>query len=367
VSDDEIRVGLSASVSGKFQLQGQQALNGVLLGQSYANDQGGISINGEIPRAVRLIWYDDASRVSRTRKNVLRLIRDDNVDILLGPYSSILTTAAGEIAEEFKKILWNYGGTSDEIFNRGWRHMIGIASPASDYFRALPLWLAKQFADLRRICILHSSKGSFGRQVVRGVLESSQEASQSLELVRFEAPVKNNDPALLTLLDLSPEAVVLAGSFQDELALMRTRPRWPTSVQVVAAVAAGIAAFSSQLGQMADGVIGPSQWEPEVNFPRIIGPTSDCFANSFQKQFASKPDYIAAGSFATALIVTECIRRTHSLDTDKLRGAASELDCHTFYGHFRIAAQSGKQLGHQMLLIRWHSGGRIVLPSSKSN
>src|SRR6266487_5139171 len=96
VSDDEIRVGLSASVSGKFQLQGQQALNGVLLGQSYANDQGGISINGEIPRAVRLIWYDDASRVSRTRKNVLRLIRDDNVDILLGPYSSILTTAAGE-------------------------------------------------------------------------------------------------------------------------------------------------------------------------------------------------------------------------------------------------------------------------------
>jgi hypothetical protein len=36
--------------------------------------------------------------------------------------------AAGKIAEEYKKILWNYGGTSDEIFNRGWRHMIGIAS-----------------------------------------------------------------------------------------------------------------------------------------------------------------------------------------------------------------------------------------------
>ena len=84
----EIRVGLSASVSGTFQLQGQQALDGALLWQSHANTMGGICVNGGAPRYVRLIWYDDGSRVSRTRENVLRLIRNDHVDILLGPYSS---------------------------------------------------------------------------------------------------------------------------------------------------------------------------------------------------------------------------------------------------------------------------------------
>ena len=96
----EIRVGLSASVSGTFQLQGQQALDGALLWQSHANTKGGICVNGGTPRYVRLIWYDDSSRVSRTCENVLRLIRNDHVDILLGPYSSSLTMAAQEVAEK---------------------------------------------------------------------------------------------------------------------------------------------------------------------------------------------------------------------------------------------------------------------------
>jgi hypothetical protein len=58
-----------------------------------------------------------------------------------------------------------------------------------------------------------------------------------------------------------------------------------------------------------------------------------------------RPDYVAAGSFATGLIVTECIRQAASLDSDKLRTTASELDCYTFYGSFRIDTQSGNKWG----------------------
>jgi len=58
VTHREIRVGLSASVSGTFQLQGQQALDGALLWQSHANTMGGICVNGGAPRYVRLIWYE---------------------------------------------------------------------------------------------------------------------------------------------------------------------------------------------------------------------------------------------------------------------------------------------------------------------
>jgi len=169
-------------------LQGQQALHGILLWQSHANAQGGIPSNGGMSRPVRLIWYDDGSRVSRTRENVLRLIRNDSVDILLGPYSSSLTMAAAEIAEEYKKILWNYGGTSDEIFSHGWRYMIAIASPASDYLRALPQWLVKQYPKRCRICVLYSSQGTFGWQVARGVLESAPETRQRFRCFSISVP-----------------------------------------------------------------------------------------------------------------------------------------------------------------------------------
>ena len=107
----EIRVGFSISLSGKFQLQGRQALQGLLLWQSYINAQGGIAIRPGEKRAVRLIWYDDHSRINGAWENVVQLLRTDHVDILLGPYSSSLTTSTVEVAEEHKKILWNYGGS----------------------------------------------------------------------------------------------------------------------------------------------------------------------------------------------------------------------------------------------------------------
>jgi NAD(P)-dependent dehydrogenase (short-subunit alcohol dehydrogenase family) len=53
----------------------------------------------------------------------------------------------------------------------------------------------------------------------------------------------------------------------------------------VAAVAAGIDDFSAELAQIADGVLGPSQWQPRVTFPSIVGPTSDWFLDSFHRQF----------------------------------------------------------------------------------
>jgi branched-chain amino acid transport system substrate-binding protein len=102
----EVRVGLSISLTGRFRPQGQQALQGVRLWQSFLNAEGGIAVENSEKRSVRLIWYDDRSQVGFARKNVLQLLREDKIDILLGPYSSSLTTAVVDIAEQCKRVLW---------------------------------------------------------------------------------------------------------------------------------------------------------------------------------------------------------------------------------------------------------------------
>ena len=177
----ELTVGLSISLTGRFRPQGQQALQGIRLWQSYVNTQGGIAVQNGEKRPVRLIWYDDGSLISFARKNVFQLLRQDRIDILFGPYSSGLTMAVAQIAEERKKVVWNYGGSSDEIFRRGRQYLVGIASPASDYLRVLPHWLAEEHPALRRICVLYSADGTFGWQVARGILESVLVASIAQE------------------------------------------------------------------------------------------------------------------------------------------------------------------------------------------
>jgi branched-chain amino acid transport system substrate-binding protein len=363
MNERDIAVGLSASLSGRFKLQGRQALEGCLLWQTYVNTQGGIAVECGKRRPVRLVWYDDGSQIRNARNNLLRLIRDDQVDVLLGPYSSVLTIAVAEITEEYKKVLWNHGGASDEISERGWRYLVNTPSPASDYLRGFPTWLAATGSGLNRIAVAYSEPGTFARQVARGVVESAALVGQSVELVPIQPPVGNPASLASAILAFDPEVVVLAARLEDELAIMRTRQRWPARVRAVAAVAAGIRAFSTELGPTAEGVLGPSQWEPHVNFPEILGPSSSWFVNSFQKQFGVLPDYVAAGSFASGVILAECIRRAGSTHNERLRSVADELDCHTLYGRFRIDPGSRKQVGHRVLLIRWQEGQKQILSS----
>lgn len=357
--DGEITAGLSVSLSGRFRIQGQQALNGLLLWQSWVNAHGGIPLRATSRRSVRLIWYDDCSLARCARDNVCRLLRDDKVNVLFGPYSSGLTMAVAEIAQEYEKVLWNYGGSSDDIFDRGWHYLVGVASPASDYLRLL-LPCSLKNSPGSRICVLYSGRGTFARQVSRGVREAAQSAGQPVDLVQTDSPV-DRDSLLLLLQNIKPHVVVLAASLEDELALMRTRQQWPSTVHTIAAVSAGIDEFALELGALADGVIGPSQWELSIHFSETTEPKSEWFLENFQERFRKVPGYVAAGSFAAGLIVMECIRRAASIDNHELRRIAAGLDCCTLYGQFRIDPETGKQVAHGMTLVRWQQNRKLVL------
>ena len=165
----EITVGLSISLSGRYSLQGRQAFDGIRLWNSYVNELGGLHVGDRERQPVQLIYYDDQSRISHTRENIVGLLEDDRVDVLLGPYSSGLTLAAADVAREHGKVLWNHGGSSDETFHRGFGCLVSTASPASDYLRALPTWLVQNSPYLRRICIVYSGKGTFASHVARGL------------------------------------------------------------------------------------------------------------------------------------------------------------------------------------------------------
>ena len=154
----------------------------------------------------------------------------------------------------------------------------------------LPHWLAEESPALTRFCILYSGRGTFGWQVAPGILESILVvAGQSVELVPINSSLENCDTILQTLFDIEPEVVVLAATFPGELGIMQTRQHWPSTVRVVVAVAAGLGDFSAELTQIANGVLGPSQWEPGVTFPNIAGPTSDWFWTVFNGSSGRHP------------------------------------------------------------------------------
>jgi ABC-type branched-subunit amino acid transport system substrate-binding protein len=99
-SRDEIRVGVSLSLSGEFQLQGQDALRGVRLWFDYVARDGGIALgHSRSRRSPRLIVYDDGSKTERAKDNVLRLLTKDGLVIQGVSFSQNVQKALGKILQ----------------------------------------------------------------------------------------------------------------------------------------------------------------------------------------------------------------------------------------------------------------------------
>lgn len=360
--------GISASLTGQFAVPGRQALAGLSAWAEYVNGCGDWSPDGRRRHPITLCHYDDASLADNARRNTERLLRQDGVDLLFGPYSAGLTAAAAEVSEQYGRILWNHGGAGAAVYRRGYRHIIGILTPADCYLAGLPALARAANPDARTLAITRVDAGAFARQVGDG----AEAAAQSLgftTLLRQTYPPTTTDFAGIAaaIAAAAPDALVAVGRIRHDIALAQTlaglRPR--PRIGLAAVVAAPIADFAAALGPDADGFVGPSQWEPQTaSAAPDYGPPPAVVMEMLERaaRSASVPvDYPMAQACAAGLVAQRCIEYAGGLDDDAaLRDAAGRLDFTTFYGRFRIDA-AGRQIGRTVALIQRHNGRKIVI------
>jgi branched-chain amino acid transport system substrate-binding protein len=358
-----ILAGASLSLTGRFALQGRQVQRGLSLWETWVNETGGLPVGSGGSRSrVSLRIYDDRSRIADAQANVLRLLTKDRLDLLFGPYSSVLTLAVAPIAEAHGKILWNHGGSSDEVFARGWRLLVGGSAPAGTYFSGLPSWLRGEETGLERLTVLYSQRGTFAGQIARGLAEAAErEGFRQVALVPCDLSAIDPSTSLGERSDGAPQAIVLVGSYQDEVRVIRERRVLPSGVRRIAAVSAGLTAFGEAVGVHSEGVIGASQWEPGRGGAVQTGPDEAWVLSRFHQAFSEEPEYPAVQALALGVVAAECVHRADGLRDEALREAAAGLDVTTCFGRFRIDRETGRQVGHQPVLVEWRGGRKRVV------
>src|SRR5215831_13875821 len=147
-----LRIGACLSLSGRFAQFGQQAARGLETWRSLTD-------------AADLVLEDDHSDKD-TLRSVLPGVAA-RCDLLLGPYSTVLMRAAGDMAAENGWLIWNHGGSGDDVESAHPGHVVSVLTPTSRYAEPFLLWLASQPCAPRDLCIVQGP-GSFGRQVAGG-------------------------------------------------------------------------------------------------------------------------------------------------------------------------------------------------------
>ena len=367
MSSRRLKVGIPASLSGQFQVQGRQALAGLQAWARDVNGSGGLwvqELGGRLKITVR--HYDDGSRSDLTRRATQRLISEDQVDLLFGPYSSVLTAASAEVAERNDCLLWNQGGASDAVYRKGYRWLVGILSPASEYLAGLPRLVRQSNPRASRLAIIRASPGAFPQAVCDGV--ERQALALGIELVMK----REFDPAITDFADIldvaeqaRPDLLLGVGRIRNDLLLAGQIAQRQYSFGAVAVVAAPIQQFQNHLAAGTEGFLGPSQWEfnarqPVEDGPPEYGPTAERVMKSLGAS-ETGVDYPLVQAYAAGLVAQRCIEEADRLEPQSLREAAGSLDFSTFYGRFRIDAVTGRQIGRSPFIIQWQQGRKVVV------
>ena len=370
----KITIGLSLSLSGEYAAMGREAETAIRLFVADANASTALRINGE-RYEFALECHDDASNPARCADIYRTLCSDRRADVIFGPYSSRLARVAAEIAEHRGRLFVNHGGADDQLYANSYKLIVGILSPASDYMREFVNLLSNLRIWRKRVAII-TSNSSFARAVASGLERAAIERYARRHGVRIRVkwngafdPDSTPPQLFPALIRNRVDALASAGSYQHDLRVIRAIATSALNILVLGCVAAGVRQFALDLGELAEGVVGPSQWEDSMEISPALGPSPVEFVRRMRNATAGEsPDYPAAQIYAAGLLTTAALASSPSLDDVDLRAAFSDLRTSTMFGDFSIDRVTGRQLGHKMLLVQWQRGRKVIIhPEAHTN
>lgn len=326
-----MRVGACLSLSGKFGRFGEQAA-------------AGLEVWSEQDGSVELIIEDDRSDAQTLARNLRAVMR--RCDVLLGPYSTRLMREAGGIAAEADRLLWNHGGSGDDVEAAHPGHVVSVPTPTSRYAVPFVKHLAAA-ADPSPLWIAQG-RGGFGRQVADGAAAAAGELG--IETVRI-GPGKEFPPA-----GSADWNLFSAGAFEDDVDMVRRSLELPRPPKTVCSVAAGIQEFGREI-KNSEGIYGVGQWAPGAGGEAQLGPAEGDFLRAYAARVGASPDYPAVQAVAAALLAVHCARLAGGNSREATWAAATALDTTTLLGRFKIDPTNGVQVGHEPTLVQWRSSG----------
>lgn len=357
-----ITFGAAVSDTGKYAREGGDTRNGYTLWLEWVNEEyGGINVDG-VCHAAEIIFYDDESDPDTIQVLTERLIVEDEVDFILGPYSSSLTQVASVITEQENVIMVEGNGASETLFERGFQNLFAVLTPAGSYTKS-GIELAASLGAQTAVVAYEDT--AFPTSVAEGAQVWLEE--NGIEILAVESyPLDVTDvTAMFTRFrDLDPDLFVGGGHFNDAVLFVNTAKELgfnPDAMLIT--VGPSNPTFVEEMQSDSFFVWGASQWERTLAYEDQWFGTAEDYAVRYEERFGTSPSYQAAESTATALALHIAIEDAAALDTDSVRQALRDMDIVTYYGPINFD-ETGKNAGKPMVTVQIQDGDiNVIAPA----
>ena len=370
VEGDTIVLGAAVSLSGKYSTNGKHTKNGYDLAAKRINDMGGVTVGGKAYK-LKIIYYDDESTPARAASLAERLIQQDGVKFMLGPYSSGLTKAIAPITERYKIPMIEANGASRSLFTKGYRYLFALLTSADQYLSTAVHLLAEKSEALGKKpgdmkLALAFENDNFSQDVRLGVLEAAKE--HGMKIIIDDKLPKTLDDMSATLNKVKaakPDALLISGHAKGAATGARQIEQFRVDVPLVAMTHCDSAAIESKAPAGAEYTLCARQWQKQLTYKDddgVFGGGED-FARIFREAYDYEPPYQAAESAAAVQVWADAFQRANSFDTEKLRDVIAATKMQTFYGNVRFD-ETGKNIAKPMVMSQiLESDYKVVAPT----
>lgn len=359
-SDAPIKIGTSLPLTGEFSQPGTAAQQGYQVWQQMVNDSGGM-----LGRDVELIIKDDASNQNTIVADYNALISQDNVDLLLGTFSSLLNLPASTVAERNQMLFIEPAGGSPDMFNRGYQYLFFAQQATADkQGKVFAEWIASLPEDQRpKTAAYPTIDDPFAAPNVEGIRAILEEAGvETVYQETYAIDTRNFDTIVTAMQAAQPDLVVHGAVFEDGVGLVRSMLRAnfkPTWLYQTSAPS-NADQYSEAVGvENTEGVLYAVSHTPEADTPGNAE-----FVQAYDEMFGGLPPEDAADAYAAGQVLQAAVEAVGSLDDQKaladwVRGNTVE----TILGDLQWN-DDGSPIG-EFLIGQWQNGKpEIVLPES---
>ncbi len=356
-----LKIGASLPLTGEFSEPGKAAEQGYKVWEALINEKGGL-----LDRQVQMVIKDDASNQNTIVADYNALISQDEVDLLLGTFSSLLNLPASAVAERNRMLFVEPAGGAPELFERGYKHLFFAQQATSDkqgdVFAEYVLGLPE--GERPRTAAYPSLDDPFAIPVLEGIREKFEAAGiETVHRSTYPIDTRNFDSIANAVKAADPDIVLHGATFADGVGFvraLRTVGFKPGMLFQTSAPSFGDQYLEGIGEQSAEGVFYAVSHTAEATTPG-----NEEFVAKYKEMFGgTEVPEDAADAFATMQVIEAAVKAVGSVERDRqteLAGWLHANDVETILGPLSWD-EAGRPQG-EFLIGQWQSGTpEIVLP-----
>ena len=368
VEGDTIVLGSAISLTGKYATNGIHAQNGYEIAKDMINENGGITVDGKQYK-FDIVYYDDESTPARGAQLAERLINQDGVEYMLGPYSSGLTKAIAPVTEKYGIPMVEAEGASRSLFTQGYKYLFAVLSTSEQYLAttiALAAEKAKeQGKDPSDVTIAMAFENDpFSLDVRAGVVADAEKHGMKIVIDdKLPRDLSDMSATLTKVKALKPDVLVVSGHSKGAATAARQIGELQIDTPMIAVTHCDAAKVTEKFPEASEGFLCATQWAPSLTYSDDLFGSAADFEKQFKETFegydAGVP-YQAAQAAAAVMVFKDAFERANSFEKDKVRDALSETDMMTFYGGIKFS-EAGNNVAKPMVLYQIQDNKYVVV------